>query len=87
MTRQMDVQANYQNATMPGIAEAVTPNNSTTFTPSALFVGTGGDLKVDMADSGTEILFKNIANGTFMPGRYTRVYSTDTDASNIVRMS
>lgn len=67
-------------------AVVVTPSDSTVFTqPSrGVFVGTVGDLTVDMKAVGTNITFKNIPSGTLLPFRVTRVYATATSATNIV---
>ena len=53
----------------------------------ALWVGTGGAIKVDMTDVGTAVVFADIQNGTLLPINVTRVYSTDTTASDIVAVS
>ena len=65
-------------------AAAVTPNDSTdlTYTTRALYVGTAGDVKVDMKGTGTAVTFVG-ATG-WMPIRVTKVYDTDTDAEDIV---
>ncbi|MDB4876458.1 MAG: hypothetical protein JWM41_2904 [Gemmatimonadetes bacterium] len=48
-----------------------------------LYIGVSGDVKVDMATSGTAIVFKAVPVGPF---RYMvrRVYATLTTATNIV---
>jgi hypothetical protein len=53
-----------------------------------LYVGTSSnqDVKVDMAGVGSAIVFKNVPQGTILSGRFTKVYSTGTTASNIVAM-
>ena len=68
-------------------AEAVTPSDSTVLKPTrGLFVGGAGDVKVDMVENGTAIVFTSVLAGTVLPIQVTRVYSTDTDASNIVAL-
>lgn len=69
-------------------AAAVTPNNSTDLTNTArsLFIGTGGDVKVDLAGTGTAVVFKNVPSGGYIYARVTRVYATDTDATDIVAL-
>lgn len=53
-----------------------------------IYVGTGGDIKVDMAsaiaDDDGPVTFSNVFDGTFMPIIVTKVYKTDTTASNIL---
>ena len=65
-------------------AFAVTPNDSADIPAGAraLYVGGAGDVKVDMLDNGTAVIFAG-ATG-WLPIRVTKVYSTDTDATGIV---
>lgn len=67
-------------------AVAVTPHdtNDLTTTTRGLYVGVTGDVKVDMADTGTAVVFTAMAAGVIHPLRVTRVYSTDTTATNMV---
>jgi hypothetical protein len=62
-----------------------------------LFVGTAGDIHVKMAEQGGNVtaantpanttqIYKNIANGSFMPIQVIQVYVGDTTASNIIAM-
>ena len=65
-------------------AAAVTPNDSTVLALTrALWVGTGGNLKVTMG-YGTDVTFTAVPDGKLMPIRVTKVFSTGTTASNIV---
>jgi hypothetical protein len=68
----------------PERAAAVTPSNSTTFAPSTLYVGTGGDLRVTTA-GGDTVTFSSLANG-FFPVKVVSVFATGTTASNIIRL-
>lgn len=52
---------------------------------AALFIGTGGNVKVDMAGSGT-VTLSNVADGTFLPILVNKVYATSTTASNIIAL-
>ena len=68
-------------------AAAVVPADDGALTKvKGLYIGTGGDIKVDMEASGTAITFKNIPDGTFLWIRVSRVYNTGTSASNIVAL-
>ena len=68
-------------------AEEVIPDDITQFVePSALYVGSGGDVTVDLAKGGTEVTFSSVFAGTWMPIIVTRVYDTGTSAANIVRL-
>lgn len=71
----------YQNAT------AVTTSNTVDLSTiaSALYIGVPGDVKVDMEGSGTGIVFKAVPIG-ILRGRFKRVYSTGTTATNIIML-
>jgi hypothetical protein len=67
-------------------AAVVTPSDSTALRPTrALFAGSGGTIKVDMA-LGTTITFTNVLAGTILPVQVTKVYSADTTATGIVAL-
>lgn len=66
-------------------AFAVTASDSTTFEPSVLYIGTEGNLNVTTVD-GQTVLFSNIQAG-FFPVLVTKVMSTSTTATNIVRLN
>jgi hypothetical protein len=51
----------------------------------SLYIGNGGDIKVTTA-GGDEITFGGVPSGSILPVRVTRVWSTGTDASNIVAL-
>ncbi len=53
--------------------------------PVLLYVGTFGDVKVDMAGLGTGIVFANFGPGEF-PHAVTKVWKTGTSALNIVAL-
>jgi hypothetical protein len=50
-----------------------------------LFVGTGGDLRV-LTEGGDDVVFKNVADGSFLPVQVVRVFSTNTTASDILAL-
>lgn len=66
-------------------AAAITPSDTTNVSARGLFVGTTGNLTVDMPDGQTNVVFKNIANGTFLPIAVTRVKAATT-ATDIVAL-
>lgn len=68
-------------------AEAVTPSDSVDLEhPSrGLWVGTTGDVSVEMAGGGTHV-FSNVPSGTLLPIRVTRVNFSSTGASDIVAL-
>ena len=51
----------------------------------ALWVGTGGNVKVTLAGSGTQT-FNNVASGQLLPIVVTHVFSTNTTALNILAL-
>lgn len=75
----------YGSVTAPaGGAFAITPDDSGSIYATALYVGTGGDIKVDMENEDSAVTFAGVADGSILPIRVKRVYSTDTTASDIV---
>jgi hypothetical protein len=63
----------------------VTPSDTGTIRETkALYIGTSGDLKVDMAD-GSTVTFSSIGVG-FHELSVKRVYATGTTATNIVAL-
>tara|TARA_R100000353_G_C6404497_1_gene168574 strand:+ start:322 stop:561 length:240 start_codon:yes stop_codon:yes gene_type:complete len=61
-------------------AVAVTKSDSTVLDNVALYVGTGGDLTITMKDSATDVVFKNVPSGTFLPIAATKVKNATTAA-------
>lgn len=62
----------------------VSPHDTNNLTKGGIiFIGTGGNIKVDMIGVGT-VTFLNVPNGRFISGRVKRVYSTGTTASDII---
>ncbi len=75
-------------------AAAVTPDDTAqlSFTPAGttlllyprcLWIGTGGNVQVDLVEGGTDIVYKNVPDGTRLPVRAMRV-KTATTAADIV---
>ncbi|HEX5305756.1 MAG TPA: hypothetical protein VFW82_06715 [Dyella sp.] len=66
-------------------AAAITPSDTTdlTNTTRAIYVGTGGDLKVKMR-GGQTVTFKAVPQGSTLPLRVLRVLSTGTTAADLV---
>ena len=68
-------------------ALAVTPSDGSDLSGEpyyAVWVGTGGNLKVVMADGGTPVTLNNCASGQLIPIMVERIYSTGTTASDII---
>ena len=69
---------------------SITPSDTANIPPTrAVYVGGGGNLKVDMAVDmgGTNVqTFVNVAVGYPLPLQVTRIYATGTTATNIVAL-
>lgn len=83
-----DVSGDNQMESPARNAEAVTPHDTNELTKisRALYIGTGGDVTVQMAGTGTAILFANVPSGAILPIRVIRVNDTGTDAEDIVAL-
>jgi len=68
-------------------AVVVSPSDSADlgYVTRGVYVGTTGNMKVTMQDSGT-VLFTGIPAGTTLPIRVTRIWSTTTTASTIIAL-
>lgn len=74
------------NAASPANEGAdVNPSDTVLIDPPTrgLYVGVTGDVVVDFAQSGTDILFKAVPGGTILPISVKRVKATNTTASFI----
>ena len=68
-------------------AGAVTPSDSTVLNPTrGLYVGTGGDVAVQMANQTTSVIFPDVLGGSILPIQVVKVLSTGTTASGMVAL-
>lgn len=83
----------YVNPTDPAtIGYELTPNDSanTEFFTRAIYVGVGGDVAVDLVGNvkdpafTNKVVFKNVATGSILSVRISKLYATDTTATNII---
>ena len=85
----MDVFESHANSlTAPArSAAAVTPADAVSLAQisRAIYVGTGGDLSVEMAD-GDQAVFVGVPSGTLLPMRVARVLATGTSAGDILAL-
>ena len=51
-----------------------------------MYIGTGGDVVLDMGVSGTNITFNNLASGQLLPVRVNTVKQSGTTATGIVAL-
>mgnify|MGYP003949165355 CR=1 FL=1 len=68
------------------VAIDIDSGNHTSLTHNALYVGTGGNVKVNMATGGNGITFSNVASGQILPIQITQVYQSGTTADNMVAL-
>jgi len=70
----------------PGDAAAVTPSDTVNFAePSVVFAGSGGIIRV-LTAQGTDITFQSVQPGAVLPVQVIRVFSSTTNATNMVRV-
>lgn len=68
----------------PGGAVAVTPSDTVNLaTPSVIYVGVGGNVKVTTA-SGDVVTFTGVLGGTVIPVQVARVWSGSTTATSML---
>jgi len=65
---------------------AVTKSNTTTYAPpiEVLFVGTGGDVALVLAESDDAIVYENVQNGQELYRKIKKVMATNTTAGDFV---
>jgi hypothetical protein len=51
---------------------------------NAIYVGVSGDVELVSADDGTNLIYKNAAQGTYIIGRFKKVNSAGTTATNLI---
>ncbi|MBV1689566.1 hypothetical protein KRR38_18235 [Novosphingobium sp. G106] len=70
-------------------AFAIVPHdvNELPMLPRAIYVGTGGTITLRAADSGADVLFKNLASGQILDLRAQFVRATGTTAADLVGLA
>jgi hypothetical protein len=70
----------------PGGATAVTLSDTVNLaTPSVIYVGSGGNVKVTTAQ-GDDVTFTGLLSGSIIPVQVIRVWATGTSATSLVRV-
>lgn len=70
----------------PGDAATVTTSDSVNFdTPSVVFVGGGGTVRV-LTAQGTDVTFVGVLAGSILPVQVLRVFASTTTATSMVRV-
>lgn len=52
----------------------------------AIYVGTTGDIKVEMGEDDSVVTFKDVQGGSLLPITVQKVFATGTTATNIVAL-
>ncbi len=73
----------------PSSAFALTKSDTDQFPPSHIYVGGTGDVAVQPAqpEGATAVVFKAVPTGAVIPCLCVRVMSTNTTATNLVRIA
>jgi hypothetical protein len=69
----------------PGDAAAVTTSDTVRFSPSVIYTGSGGTIRVRTAE-GSDVTFQSLQPGAILPLRVIQVFASTTTATNIVRI-
>jgi hypothetical protein len=75
------------STTDPTTSVAITKSDSTDLSATVtkgIWVGTGGDVAIKLTGDSAPVTLSNVPSGTFIPGKFARVMSTNTTASNII---
>ena len=69
----------------PEEAAAIAPDDAAdlAFATRALYVGTGGDVRLRMLGGG-EVALTNLASGSLIPIRAIKVFATGTNANGLI---
>ncbi|MFN4019899.1 MAG: hypothetical protein ACK4IC_05220 [Erythrobacter sp.] len=69
-------------------AAPLTPSATETLTeiPKAIYVGTGGHIRLKCIDDVTPVSFRNVVSGTILPVRAAQVMIEGTTATDLVAL-
>lgn len=76
----------FNESWVPQDASAVVPSDTAAIMATALYVGTGGNLVVEVV-GGKQVTFAGVPGGTTLWLRARKVRATGTTAANIVALS
>lgn len=87
----IDIQDNFNSAedsidTSATRSYPITPsdNNNLPQTTKAIYVGTGGDVKLQLKHDTSPQTYKNIPSGSLLPIRAVKVWSVGTTADHLI---
>lgn len=65
---------------------AITPSDTDAlaYVPKGIYVGSGGNVTLRGVDSDADVIYKNLADGSYIAVRAAYVRATGTTASNLV---
>ena len=69
----------------PADAAAVVKSDTATTSPSVIWVGTGGNVRV-LTAAGSDVTFPNVLPGAVLPVQVVRVFATNTTATDLIRI-
>ena len=78
----------HPSPTFPGYpagAAAVVKSDTATTSPSVIWVGLSGDVRV-LTANGDDVTFTGVLAGATLPVQVVRVFTTSTTATNLVRI-
>jgi len=70
-----------------GAAVDISVNDATIQRCKRLYIGVGGDVKVDLEGGGTGLTFKNVPSGSYLFEKVSKVYKTGTTATDIIAIT
>ncbi|MAF30469.1 MAG: hypothetical protein CL820_05220 [Croceicoccus sp.] len=80
----------FDSASDPARNHAAVTTHNTNALPDgvakALYVGTGGDVKLRASNASSDVTFKNVPSGCFLPVRTEYVRTTGTTAADMVAL-
>lgn len=63
---------------------AITPDDGASFVSRGIYIGTGGDVALQLHKDSAPVVWRNVPAGTFLPVVVRAVYATGTTASDII---
>lgn len=70
-------------------AADITPHDTNQLTTAtrSVYIGTGGDLTVQLVGDSSPVTFRNVVSGSILPIRVQKVLATGTTAANLLGLS
>lgn len=71
---------------VPAYSAVAIVNDAVIVACRAIYVGVAGDISVNLATTGTAVIFKNALAGSIIPIRAIKVNATGTTATNLIAL-